>query len=62
MTEHSNYEIFWSKTFHTAKSFKKTDLKFVAEEIGESIPQGYMIWTLKEIILSKENKQDAGFL
>lgn len=49
--------------FQAIKGFRKADLKFVAEELGEIIPPECTIATLKEIILnSNEYKNDPNFV
>ena len=49
--------------FQAVKGFRKADLKFVAEELGEIVPPESTIATLKEIILnSNEYKKDPNFV
>ena len=49
--------------FQAVKGFRKADLKFVAEEIGEIVPAECTIAVLKDIILnSNEYKKDPNFV
>ena len=49
--------------FKAVKGFKKEDLKFVLEELGEEIPATVTIVSLKDAILnSKEYGKDPAFV